>query len=281
MGVINFAEFALDPFTDFSKATKRDKHDPYIMFNYDRALIFAAMTIPGTALIVSLFYGDELYTANGLLPINPKYSQFDSLEMNLALKYCWSNLADTETNTGYLFHYSFYPFVLLLCSAVMYAVILSWRLSSDLGYLIPTLDYLIGGIEESIRDVIEYFLRNQGRHSKVFSDKESTSLLATNVNRQAEISEYYVKNKLYSKFVTFNKLLGFYQKSNHLRRWFILRRIFFVLATMVNVTILTTLYLDERRNPMKLNCPIPPELYYTSTENNQTVVKQRDLETKK
>ena len=279
MGVINFAQFALDPFTDFSKATKRDKHDPYIMFNYDRALIFAAMTIPATALIVSLFYGEELYTADGLLPINPKYNEFDSMEMRLALKYCWSNLADMDTNTGYLFHYSFYPFVLLLCSAIMYSVQLSWRLSSDLGYLIPTLDYLIGGIEESIRDIIEYFLKNQTKPSAVISDKENTSLLATNVNHQTRITEYYAKNNLQSKFLTFNKLLDFYRKSNRLRRWFILRRIFFVLATMVNVTILTTLYLDERRNPAKLNCPIPPELYYTTTENNQTIVKFRGLET--
>ena len=88
MGVINFTEFALDPFTDFSKATKRDKHDPYIMFNYDRIFIFAVMTILGTALIVSLFYGDELYTAHGLLnlPINPKYNELNSMEMKLALK---------------------------------------------------------------------------------------------------------------------------------------------------------------------------------------------------
>ena len=58
---MNFVQLALKPFKKFSQTTKRDKHDPFIMFNFDRTLIYAAMTIPGLALVVSLFYGDELY----------------------------------------------------------------------------------------------------------------------------------------------------------------------------------------------------------------------------
>ena len=91
------------------------------------------MTIPSLALIVSLFYGEEFYTASGLLPINSDGRNFNSAELDLAVKYCWSNLADVDTETGYLFHYSFYPFCLILCTVIMYTVQLSWRLSTYLG----------------------------------------------------------------------------------------------------------------------------------------------------
>ena len=60
------AALALNPFEKFAQTTKRDERDPYVMFNFDRMINFAAISIPGLALATTFFIGSDLYTADGL-----------------------------------------------------------------------------------------------------------------------------------------------------------------------------------------------------------------------
>ena len=90
-------------------------------------------------------------------------------ESPLLTEYCWNHLANVVPgNTSnvsvapFQFQYSFFPYVLGLIVVALYSVQVTWRFSS-LNRLVNVLDYVIEGLEEALRDMMAFIIREENR----------------------------------------------------------------------------------------------------------------------
>ena len=266
------AALALNPFEKFAATTKRDERDPYVMFNYDRMINYGAIAIPGMALVTSFFIGNELFTADGLQPINPRDRdgslRFDRwTELGVAKSYCWAHLgitSETTQSSDYLYHYACFPYVLMLLSLMLYLVQITWRFS-DLDRLTSVLDFILDGLEESIRDIMEFLLEEDG--DKKFVAKpisrcnSDDRLIATQIDMEDirndlidtvdekivkvteknlwdQLIEYHKEKKVCAKYRKFRLLLEHFSTSNTIRHAYMMRRTMLVMLNMISKLII-------------------------------------------
>jgi len=145
----------------FSKTSKRDSSEPYLMMNGDRLLIFAALSIPSITLAVSIFLGSDMYHMSGL-EFCSKPVAFDVwAEVPYIKAYCWANLQHLSESGEVisLWHYSYYPFILCTLTLLVFTTELMWRFV-NLRNLAHGLDYVLDALEESIRDIMAIFLED-------------------------------------------------------------------------------------------------------------------------
>jgi len=285
-----------------ASATKRDERDPYVMFNYDRMINYGAIAIPGAALMTTLFLGADMYTAEGLQAINPRDRETGTLrfdrwtELGVAKAYCWTHLGVGGENGAYLWHYAFFPYILMLLGLLIHLVQITWRFS-DLDRLTSLLDFVLDGLEESIRDILDFLLEEDDE--KTFKAKRPMSransterLIATQIDmdeiradlretldakvvKAAERSlweqliEYHREKKMVEKYRTFRVLLEHFSKSTTVRHGYMMRRMLLIMLNLISVYTLYTLFIDPTRNPTRIECMLPPELHY---ENVTTMI---------
>ena len=278
---MSFATGALAsvPLQKLASATKRDERDPYVMFNYDRMINYGAIAIPGAALMTTLFLGNDMYTAEGLQAINPRDRGTDNslrfdrwTELGVAKAYCWTHLGvENGENGGYLWHYAFFPYILMLLALLIHLVQITWRFS-DLDRLTSLLDFILDGLEESIRDILDFLLEEDDDEQKTFKAKrprsransaaETERLIATQIDMDdiradlkdtldakvvqaaerslwEQLIEYHREKKMVEKYRTFRLLLEHFSKSTSIRSSYIMRRGLLIMLNLISKSTLS------------------------------------------
>ena len=112
----------------------------------------------------------DVYKSDSLYFVNPRNTDDGSLrydrwsETPLLTEYCWNHLANVEPgkSQNFQFQYSFFPYILALIVIITYSVQVTWRFSS-LNRLVNVLDYVIEGLEEALRDMMAFIIREENR----------------------------------------------------------------------------------------------------------------------
>ena len=112
----------------------------------------------------------HVYKSDSLYFVNPRNTDDGSLrydrwsETPILEEYCWNHLADVGPgkNQNFQFQYSFFPYILALIVIITYSVQVTWRFSS-LNRLVNVLDYVIEGLEEALRDMMAFVIREENR----------------------------------------------------------------------------------------------------------------------
>ena len=101
--------------------------------------------------------------------VNPRNTDDGSLrydkwtEIPVLRQYCWNNLIHVIPGNDakpFQFQYGFFPLILALLVILTYSVRVIWRFSS-LNRLVNVLDYVIEGLEEALRDMMAFFIREE------------------------------------------------------------------------------------------------------------------------
>ena len=101
--------------------------------------------------------------------VNPRNTNDGSLrydkwtEIPVLRQYCWNNLIHVIPGNDaepFQFQYGFFPLILALLVILTYSVRVTWRFSS-LNRLVNVLDYVIEGLEEALRDMMEFLIREE------------------------------------------------------------------------------------------------------------------------
>ena len=132
--------------------------------------------------------------------VNPRNTEDGSLrydrwsETPLLTEYCWNHLSHVEPGkdaTPFQFQYSFFPYILALIVIITFSGQVTWRFSS-LNRLVNVLDYVIEGLEEALRDMMAFIIKEENRSL----DTERTPGL---IETFWTFYEYKIKNLKYQK----------------------------------------------------------------------------------
>lgn len=113
----------------------------------------------------------HVYKSDSLYFVNPRNTEDGSFrydrwsEVPLLTEYCWNHLAHVAPGNdaaSFQFQYSFFPYILALIVIMTYSVQVTWRFSS-LNRLVNVLDYVIEGLEEALRDMMAFIIREENR----------------------------------------------------------------------------------------------------------------------
>ena len=113
----------------------------------------------------------HVYKSDSLYFLNPKNTEDGSFrydrwsEVPLLTEYCWNHLAHVvpgKDAAPFQFHYGFFPYILTLIIISTYVVQITWRFAS-LNRLVNVLDYVIEGLEEALRDMMAFVIREENR----------------------------------------------------------------------------------------------------------------------
>ena len=113
----------------------------------------------------------HVYKSDSLYFYNPRNTEDGSMrydrwsEVPLLTEYCWNHLAHEvpgKDEAPFQFQYCFFPYILALITIATYSVQVTWRFSS-LNRLVNVLDYVIEGLEEAIRDMMAFIIREENR----------------------------------------------------------------------------------------------------------------------
>ena len=152
----------------------------------------------------------------------------------------------------------------MLLSLMLYLVQITWRFS-DLDRLTSVLDFILDGLEESIRDIMEFLLEEDGEKkfiakpiSRCNSDDrliatqidmddirndlidtvDEKIVKATEKNLWDQLIEYHKEKKVCTKYRKFRLLLEHFSTSNTIRHAYMMRRTMLVMLNLISKLII-------------------------------------------
>lgn len=270
-----------------SAMSKRAKSEPSVMLSSDSTILMSATSISAVVLILAIFLGEDIYHSTGLRILHELETD---AKTQYAIEYCWShfNHLDIPSNTVVsLYHYTYFPYLLFLFSTCFYIIFMSWK-NSGFNKLAHVLEYMLDGLEEQIRDIILFLLKDikekKEKYEEVkndisidLSDKTSKLLHQNSIKEQREtlkkkekflhvkLEEYFASELYHRKYHYFNYLLAEHVKTNNFVRMIIYRRFTLLTFLMIVIGFIYYQFLMVIRNPSVINCVIPSDV------SNQTI----------
>jgi len=280
---------------------KRRSSAPCILFGFDRTINLISTAIPGTVLAFVITFGGAIYKSEGLELVNPRDRENGGLrfdrwtEVTTVKEYCWNHLGNVVDNGAhsmeYQHHYSLFPYLLLFITLSMAFLEATWRFS-DLDKLVSVLDFVIDGLEESIRDVIQFLIEEDGGSRIALNEsKVKVEVIPKKVNGEGDqlidvedlvaekeeeclnerFQKHFAIRGFNGKFEKFNKIAQDFSKSRKFLNRFWFKRIMVIFFNLLSIGILSLLYYHPVFNLERFNCPLPKELHYINSKN-ETVI---------
>lgn len=259
-----------------SSIFERDKSDPYTVTDVDRFLGTIATLLPIIVLAIAIFLGGDMYNVDGLAVYNPNNIQLGGRhyetwnQMPYIRLHCWSALTNTDCFDGEcknkvnLFHYSIVPYFLFAITLLMYTTKALWQLGKATE-MSNKVNYLIGGIEEAVRDVLEYLISSAENISSEENYDQVKRTLVVEQNLSKDVMSNAARKE---KYQILNSMMKEYSTQQKYTTFFTLARIYFVvIVAAVNIGT-WYLYLNPAQNPVSFDCPLPEWLYYEDTIAN-------------
>lgn len=287
---------------EFQKSLK--KTPIKLKYFSDSVLQTCLTTVPILALAVTVFLGNSLYHISGL-QLSQSAQKFDRWhQMNYVKAYCWGKF-EHVTDSGEvieLWHYSSYPLVLFAIGFAVYSANLVFHAVIDMDHLSQSLQYVIEGLEECIRDLMIILLHHLERR-KTGKEMTNSAPKSRSFLRQRHIGEncstinqsaidlgaefiqvdaeldHIVRRHFdeSAKFVNFNRILRCHSNRRTFSRGYRHYRCYLASVVLFAQTIIYRIYLLPANNPFEINCPLPPDLYIHDSERNVTTTSTKVL----
>ena len=123
-------------------------------------------------LVLSNHFKKHVYKSDSIILYNPRNREGGSLrydrfsEVPLLTEYCWNHLSNvvpgSEEEASFQFQYGFFPYILAFIIIATYMAQVTWR-SSTLNRMVNVLAYVIEGLEEAIRDMMAFIIKEENR----------------------------------------------------------------------------------------------------------------------
>lgn len=254
--------------------------EPAIMMSADKTVMLASSMVGASTLGLAMFLGDSMFKIDGMFPLTDAAD--DLIEYKK--QYCWANLHHYDEKSGTtvsLYHYAYFPYIMFIFSVIFYVIYMTWKFKD----LPNVLDYVLDGLEEQVKDVLQFLLEDIKSHQKnqengqIKRNSESPSVNTISSDNQTLLKrkskslnpneEILLQRKLkdkqtkkghVAKYKYFHYLLEKYSCSRR-HVWKIIQRRMsvYLLLLLVNIYICYQ-FLMPIRNPTEINCPLPPHL---------------------